>query len=195
MIIRLMAACTAALCFALPAAAFDLPDGYEKIGGFRGDYNGKPLNLISVSNQVKAFSDLHFVAYADQNQQWVKGFTVQAAVRIGRQGKPEQVQFSVEFDQNPETNALDVARVILVDQTWDTPLVADLQSGYGTVRILNLVFDETGTIKFDISATLIRLDFQQYNPLPNQAAVHIKGRYQGEFPQFALQYPFVSEDD
>lgn len=35
---------------------------------------------------------------------------------------------------------------------------------HGAIRILNLVFDGDGKIGFDVSATLVRLDFEQYNP-------------------------------
>jgi hypothetical protein len=194
MIMRLLASCAVILLFALPARAFEMPEGYEKIGAFSGEYNGNRMELGSASNADTEFSDLHFVAYADQNQRWVKSFTVQATNGIDADGDPLPELFSVEFDQNPKTNVLEVARVILVDETWDTPLVADLKSGYGAIRIQNLAFDGDGTIGFDVSATLVRLDFEQYNPIPNEASVHIEGHYSGKFPAFALVYPYIAGD-
>ncbi len=118
---RLLATCATAMCFALPATAFDMPAGFEKIGAFSGEYNGKRLDLVSTSNADIEFSDLHFVAFADQNQRWVKSFTVQATNGIDADGKLEPELFSVEFDQNPKTKALEVFRVILVDEAWGHP--------------------------------------------------------------------------
>ena len=194
MINRYIARAATILLLSLPASAFDFPEGYEKIGAFNGEQDGKLLELVSASNTDIEFSDLHFTTYADQNQRWVKSFTVQATGGIDGDGQPIRKLFSVEFDQNPKTNALNVARVILVDDTWDNPLVADLKSGYGAIHILNLAFDGDGAIGFDVSATLVRLDFERYNPVPNEAPVYIKGHYSGVFPAFALEYPYIAGD-
>ncbi len=194
MINRFIASAATILLFSLPASAFDFPEGYEKIGAFSGEQNGKPLKLVSVSNADIEFSDLHFTTYTDQNRQWIKSFTIQATDGIDGDGQPIRNLLSVEFDQNPKTNALDVARVILVDDTWDNPLVADPKSGYGAIHILNLAFDGDGAIGFDVSATLVRLDFERYNPVPNEVPVYIKGHYSGVFPAFALEYPYIAGD-
>lgn len=78
-------------------------------------------------------------------------------------------------------------RVILVDQTWDTPLVTYPYDNRKNIRVDNLVFRNNGKISFDITADLTRLNWETDKPVQGSDRVRVQGHYSGEFPKFFLE--------
>ena len=184
-----------ALCFALPVWAFDIPGGFEKIGVFSVEINSQPLDLVSTSSEKSEYSDLYLTTYADETQRIVNAYTVQAAAGLDANGQAVPPILSVEFDQNPKTGTLTPARVILVDQNRENALASYPEQTHRDIEMNNLVFNKNGVVSFDITADLVRLNWDQYLPVPNTPIVRIQGRFSGKFPAFALETPYDAGDD
>ncbi len=192
---RVLAACTTALCFALPAWAFDMPNGFEEVGKFSVDVNGEPLELTSTSSEEIEYSDLHFANYTDETQRILRAYTVQASAGLDPDGQAVPPILSVEFDQNPKTGALIPTRVILVDQSWDTPFVTyPPEHSREKIELTNLVFNDSGEISFDIKADLIRVNWDRYKPVFDAPHIKIQGHFSGKFPAFALEHQYIAGD-
>jgi len=195
MILRLNATMATILCFTLPAVAYEMPKGYEKIGAFSGEYNGKQLELISTSSAETEYSDLHFMTSVDETQHIVKAYTVQSSAGLEETGQAVPPILSVEFDQDPETGALIPARVILVNESWAYPFVTyPPERSREKIQVTNLVFDSSGKISFDIEADMILVDWEQYKPVFDAPHIKVQGHYSGKFPAFALVYPYIAGD-
>lgn len=195
MTLRRVTTCTIALCFALPATAFDLPNGFEEVGKFSGKVNGKPLELLSTSSQEIEYSDLHFANYTDKMQRILRAYTVQASAGLDQDGQAVPPILSVEFDQNPETGALTPARVILVDKNWIYPFVTyPPDRSREKIQLANLVFDDSGEISFDIKADMTLVDWEHYKPVFDAPQIKVQGHFSGKFPAFALEHQYIAGD-
>ncbi len=125
----------------------------------------------------------------------VTSYTVQATAGLKEYSEGKPRVFSVEFDLDPKTGNLIPVRVILVDQTWDTPLATSPYDNRKSIRVDNLVFRNNGKISFDITADLTRLNWDTYKPVQGSERVRVQGHYSGKFPKFFLENQRIFGDD
>ena len=180
-----IALATALLAF--PAWASDFPKGYEGIGQYELSVNGTPLNLASVTSKADEYSDLYFVISEGAAGGTVTSYTVQATSGLSEYNEGKPPIFSVEFDLDPKSNTLVPVRVMLIDQTWDTPLATYPYDNRKSIRVENLDFSNNGKISFDITANLTRLNWETGQPVQGSDNVKVQGHYSGKFPKFFLE--------
>lgn len=190
-----LAACAITLSFSLPALAFDLPDGFEKIGAFSGNAFQKPIDLTSISSRELEYSDLHFMNGTDKAQRVFKAYTVRASAGVDQDGQALPPILSVEFDQDPDTGALTPARVIYQHEGEEMQYVTfPPNHSRENIEVTNLVFNDSGEISFDIKANLTLVHWDTYKRVFYAPNEEIQGHFSGNFPAFALEYPYIAGD-
>lgn len=184
-----------ALSFALPAGAFDLPDGFETIGAFNGNAFRKPIVLTSISSEERDYSDLHFMNGTNTAQRIRKAYTARAAAGLDQDGQALPPILSVEFDQDPDSGALTPARVIYQHEGWEMQYVTfPPDHSRENIEVTNLVFNDSGEISFDIKAKLTMVNWETYKRVFYAPNEEIQGHFSGKFPAFALEYPYIAGD-
>jgi hypothetical protein len=187
-----------ALALILPAQsrADYIPPGYEWVGMLDASIGGSTYRLFSAANADDEISDLYYTNDYNQNRDTTdKIYTVQASVMPDRQAEHINPTVLIEFKRMRGSSRMKPLRVFLIDATWDLPMAADPGSGFGEIAVTNMHFNPAdGRIRFNISATLARIDMDSYAEVPRVGAVRITGNYAGTFPAFALQYPRIFGD-
>ena len=174
-----------------------IPPGYEWVGMLDASIGGSTYRLFSAANADDEISDLYYTNDYDQNRDTTdKIYTVQASMGLDRQAEQINPTVLIEFKRIRGSSRMKPLRVFLIDDTWDLPMAADPDSGFGKIAITNLHFNPNdGRIRFNLSATLVRIEMDSYAEVPRAGSVRLTGNYEGTFPAFALQNPRIFGDD
>ena len=173
-----------------------IPPGYEWVGMLNANIGGSKFRLFSAANADDEISDLYYTnEYDPKRGTTEKIYTVQTSVMLDRQAEHINPAVSFEFKRIGGSGRLKPLRVFLIDDTWDLPMAADPTSGFGRIAVRNLRFNPIdGRIRFNLSATLVRIDMDSYAQVPRAGSVRVIGNYEGTFPAFALQNPRIFGD-
>lgn len=149
-------------------------DNYDEIGKFTVELNGDNMVFVSVFDKENDYSGIRAMSPGGVKLLLIDG---SAGDKDDEYGLPI---ISMSLQGGVTGGPLDLMFVQVFDESYDTMLTSDGQNGQH--RMENLLIGDDGTISFDFSADLERVEAQSEQPVAGAKIAHIEGSFSGTIP-------------
>lgn len=164
---------TPALMTAAILALSACKDDAVQIGKFTTDLDGTKMEFVSVIDSDDR-SSIQTMSPGGIKLILIDGF---AGTKDGEPGLPV---ISMTLQSGVTNSSMSLSFVQVFDKTYDTVLSAD--GRHGQKQMENLVTGDDGSISFDFSADLVRIETQSEEPVAGAKGAHIEGHFSGKIP-------------
>ena len=164
------------------SAAQSTVDGETTIGSFEGRLGDEPLELTSVYNKQGSYSDLTV-----NDTSGIITYQISSSV-----GENLPILL-IALQEGNVIGDLAITSVTLIDKDYSTALAAEhiefngiAFDSFGVIGDTEATIEDDGSIMFELSADLIRVDLETREVLDDQDTARIEGQYSGVFPRFEI---------
>lgn len=172
---RFMPALITASVLALSACKDDI----EEIGKFTTELNGDSIEFTSVFDITNDHSSIRQMSPAGVKLLLIDGF---AEIK---DGEPEFPIISMSLQSGITGGPMSLLFIQVFDESYENNLSAD--GPLGQKSLSNFEMGEDGSISFDFSADLVRVETQSEEPIEGAEGARIVGRFSGKMPASEME--------
>lgn len=154
----------------------------DEIGKFNVEVNGQSTVFIS-QFVLDESADDHYSDLALMGTRSVDMIRVEGSI-APNEPQPEFPYISLTIG-GTSPNYTNFLNIQLIDASYEKLLLS--VDNIGQRQIENVIVDSDGSISFDFSADLIRVNPENNNAIAGASSAHIEGRYSGKIPASQLE--------